>query len=151
MLFQNGQLKHGGLFWCKLWPTTMPILLPNRKTLLTFPGNPAKIHPLYPKPELLMCHLSGDPLKAKEFRQKLQGLSYSPGGLIMQANTKLTTKSGKCSAVNGTLIHFKWYKLSCRDFWLKVTEAVGANLRPFSFGGSVEPLRWSPQPWWNFI
>ena len=63
--------------------------------------------PPYPKLELLMCHLSGDPLKAKEFWRKLQGLSYSPGGLIMQANTKLTTKSGKCSAVKGTLIHFK--------------------------------------------
>ena len=24
---------------------------------------------------------------------------------------------------------------------------VGANLRPFSFGGSVGPLRWSAQPW----
>ena len=95
------------------WPVLMqmltdnPTLLPNRKTLLTVPGNPAKIHPLYPKLELLMCHLSGDPLKAKEFRRKFQGLSYSPGGLVLQANAKLTTKSGNCSAVNGTLIHFK--------------------------------------------
>ena len=95
------------ILWCKCWPTTMPIFLPNRKTMQTFPGNPAKIQPLYPKLELLMCHLSGDPLKAKEFGRKLQGLSYSPGGLIMQANTKLTTKSGKSSAVNRTLIHFK--------------------------------------------
>ena len=30
---------------------------------------------------------------------------------------------------------------------LEATGAVGANLRPFSFGGSVGPLRWSPQPW----
>ena len=80
---------------------------PKRKRLLTLPFNPSNIHPLYPKLELLMCHLSGDPLKAKEFRRKLQGLSYSPGGLVLQANTKFTTKSGNCSAVNGTLIHFK--------------------------------------------
>ena len=80
---------------------------PKQKRLLTLPFNPANIHPLYPKLELLMCHLSGDPLKAKEFRRKLQGLSYSPGGLVLQANTKFTTKSGNCSAVNGTLIHFK--------------------------------------------
>lgn len=33
----------------------------------------SKIHPLYPKLELL----SRDPLKAKEFRRKLQALSYS--------------------------------------------------------------------------
>ena len=26
---------------------------------------------------------------------------------------------------------------------LEATGAIGANLRPFSFGGSVEPLRWS--------
>ena len=25
--------------------------------------------------------------------------------------------------------------------------SVGANLRPFSFGGFVGPLRWSPHPW----
>ena len=30
---------------------------------------------------------------------------------------------------------------------LEAIGAVGANLRPFSFGGSVEPLRWSAQPW----
>ena len=78
----------GGIFVPK-WPTQTwwlvlmqmltnnPILLPSRKTLLTLPGNPAKIHPLYPKLELLMCHLSRDPLKAKEFRRKLQALSYS--------------------------------------------------------------------------
>ena len=29
---------------------------------------------------------------------------------------------------------------------LEATGAVRANLRPFSFGGSVGPLRWSPQP-----
>ena len=31
-------------------------------------------------------------------------------------------------------------------------EAIGtarANLQPFSLGGSVEPLRWSAQPWVN--
>ena len=30
---------------------------------------------------------------------------------------------------------------------LEAIGAVGASLRPFSFGGSVEPLRWSAQPW----
>ena len=30
---------------------------------------------------------------------------------------------------------------------LEAIGAVGVNLRPFSFGGSVEPLRWSAQPW----
>ena len=30
---------------------------------------------------------------------------------------------------------------------LEAIGAVGGNLRPFSFGGSVEPLRWSAQPY----
>ena len=30
---------------------------------------------------------------------------------------------------------------------LEVIGAVGANLWPFSFGGSVGPLPWSAQPW----
>ena len=29
--------------------------------------------------------------------------------------------------------------------------AVGANLRAFSFGGSVEPFPWSAQPWLIFL
>ena len=29
---------------------------------------------------------------------------------------------------------------------LEAIGAVGANLRPFSFGGSIGPLRWSAQP-----
>ena len=29
---------------------------------------------------------------------------------------------------------------------LEATGAVGANLQPFSFGGSVWPLRWSAEP-----
>lgn len=63
------------------WPFLMrmlidnPVLLPNIKKL----SSPEMIHPLYPKLELLMCHFSGDLLKTKEFRQKLQGSSCSPG------------------------------------------------------------------------
>ena len=67
----------------------------------------AVIHPLYPKLELLMCHLSGDLLKAKEFRQKLQGSSCSPGDQAPQASTKLTTRSRNHSVVDGTLIPFR--------------------------------------------
>ena len=43
-----------------------------KNTLLTLPGNLAKIQPLCPKLELLMCYLSRDPLKAKEFLPKLK-------------------------------------------------------------------------------
>ena len=57
-----------------------------------------------------------------------------------------------------------WFALGENASWSKITKgkhnyrvfprrnleaigAVGANLRPFSFGGSVGSLRWSPQPW----
>ena len=57
-----------------------------------------------------------------------------------------------------------WFALGAKESWSKITNgkknyrvlprwnleaigAVGANFRPFSFGGSVEPLRWSAQPW----
>ena len=95
------------------WPVLMrmlignPVLLPNRKKLLFLPSSPGMIHPLYPKLVLLMCHLSGDLLKAKEFRQKLQESSCSHGERAQQPNTKLTTRSGNHSAVDGTLIPFR--------------------------------------------
>ena len=34
---------------------------------------------------------------------------------------------------------------------LEAIGAIGANLRPFSYGGSIWPLRWSAQPWLTFI
>ena len=95
------------------WPVLMrmlidnPVLLPNRKKLLFLPSSPEMIHPLYPKLELLMCHLSGDLLKAKEFQQKLQRSSCSPGDQAPQPSTKLTTRKGNHSAVDGTLIPFR--------------------------------------------
>ena len=95
------------------WPVLMrmlvdnPVLLPKRKKLLFLPSSPEKIHPLYPKLELLMCHLSGDHLKAKEFRQKLPESLCSPGDRAPQPSTKLTTRSGNHSAVDGKLIPFR--------------------------------------------
>ena len=57
-----------------------------------------------------------------------------------------------------------WFALGAKASWSKITNgkdnyrvllrrnleaigAVGANLRQLSFSGSVEPLRWSAQPW----
>ena len=41
---------------------------------------------------------------------------------------------------SGTIVYYLYRRN------LEATGAVGANLWPFSFGGSVGPLRWSPQP-----
>ena len=47
-----------------------------------------------------------------------------------------------------------WFALRAKVSWNKITNGKpnyrllpGANLRPFSFGESVGPLRWSPQHW----
>ena len=86
---------------------------PNRKKLF-LPRGPEKIHPLYPKLQLLMCHLSGDLLKAKEFQQKLQESLYSPGDQAPPPTTTYykkyytdTTRSGNHSLVDRTFIPFR--------------------------------------------
>lgn len=56
-----------------------PVLLSKRKNLLFLPSSPEKILRLYPKLELLMCHLSGDLLKAKETQYK----TYYKVGIIL--------------------------------------------------------------------
>ena len=113
------QEKVQGIIMVPKWPTQTwwpvlvrmlvdnPVLLPKRKKLLFLPSSPEKIHPLYPKLELLMCHLSGDHLKAKEFRQKLPESLCSLGDRAPQPSTKLTTRSGNHSAVDGKLIPFR--------------------------------------------
>ena len=54
-----------------------------------------------------------------------------------------------CEITNGKAGKENYRVLPRRN--LEAIGAVGATLRPFSFGGSVMPLRWSAQPWWLYI
>lgn len=69
----------------KWWPylTNMLIncllMLPSTQTTLMLPPQPQKIHPLQKTLLLLMCHLSGDCSKVKEFQKKLPQSSYKHG------------------------------------------------------------------------
>ena len=51
--------------------TQIPVVLPNKENTLYMPSKPELIHPLYPKLTLLMCHISGDPMKIEGFQKEL--------------------------------------------------------------------------------
>jgi hypothetical protein len=83
-----------------------PIILPSTPTTLMLPSHPQKIHPLQKKLRLLMCHLSGDYLKVKEFQKKLHQSSYKHGHRGLKSNTDITYKSGNSTVVNEVSIPF---------------------------------------------
>ena len=56
-----------------------PIILPNTKITVHLPSNLGHIHPLYPQLHLLICLLSGDPSKTKEFQLQLPTLFVRGG------------------------------------------------------------------------
>lgn len=76
-----------------------PIILPKKRTTIFLPSNPQATHPLFPRLELLLCHLSGNPLKSRAFQQLVSTLWSSPGDRQPSNNTNLTSKSGNCTVV----------------------------------------------------
>ena len=92
------------------WPELMrmlvssPILLPKSKNTLYLPNSPETMHPLYPKLELILCHLSGDSLHAKDFRKKLRKSSEGHGAVGQLNSIELISKNGTDFRVEGTLI-----------------------------------------------
>ena len=59
------------------WPLVMrllvqePLVLPRKKHTLFLPQQPDLVHPLHQKLTLLICHLSGNHLKAEAFQTRL--------------------------------------------------------------------------------
>ena len=94
------------------WPELMrmlvssPILLPKTKNTLYLPNSPETVHPLYPKLELILCHLSGDSFHSKDFRKQLRKSSEGHGAVGQLNSIELIFKNGPYSAVEGTLIPF---------------------------------------------
>jgi hypothetical protein len=60
---------------------------------------------------LLMCHLSGDYLKVKEFQKKLLQSLYKHGDRGLENSTDTIYKSGNSTVVNEVSSHFS----KCRD------------------------------------
>ena len=95
------------------WPVLMrmiiqhPLMLPQTSKTLLLPTNPDLRHPLHQKLTLLMCLLSGDPSKIRDFRAKLCPSSWLPGDKAHKSNTPLTFASGNSSVVTNKLITFQ--------------------------------------------
>lgn len=94
------------------WPKLMqmliqpPVQLPVSKDTLLLPSNPQEHHPLHRKLCLILCHLSGDSSKVKDFQQQLPPSLNSPGGQVLESNTLVIFRNGHATALHGALIPF---------------------------------------------
>jgi hypothetical protein len=70
------------------------------------PSNPEAIHPLHPYLELIICHLSGNPLKNKAFQQVLPTLLSNLGDKGLPNNIDLTSRNGNFTVTRGKFIQF---------------------------------------------
>ena len=86
---------------------TEPLILPQTNQTLSLPTNPDLLHPLHQRLTLLMCHLSGNPLKIKDFQTKLCPSSCPRGETALKSNTRHTSVSGNTTIVSGKLITFQ--------------------------------------------
>lgn len=84
-----------------------PVLLQKSKHLLQLPNKPSQVHPLSHKLNLLVCHLSGNNCKIKDFHKMLQTSSYHPGGKEHRNNIGRTWISGQSTAIPEGLILFQ--------------------------------------------
>ena len=110
--------KATGIIVVPHWPTqswwpyltnmliNCPLMLPSTQTTLMLPSDPQKTHPLQQTLLLLMCHLSGDCLKVKEFQKKLPQSLYKHGDRGLKNSTDPTYKSGNSAVVNEVSIPF---------------------------------------------
>ena len=87
------------------WPCLMsmlidfPLLLPRKEDTLYLPAHPQLLHPLHKKLQLLVCHLSGNSLRAEAFRLGLHRSLCNLGKQVHKSSTRLTTSDGKSSVV----------------------------------------------------
>ena len=107
-----------GLLVVPFWPTQAwwpsltrmliqePLVIPSRKNTLLLPQDPNAVHPLYKQMSLLLCHLSGNIYKAKEFLHQLAMLSCNPGVQVLEYSKDPTSRNGLNTIVNGNLIQF---------------------------------------------
>ena len=82
-----------------------PVYVHRRKTLLQLPGK-SDVHKIWDKLDILICLLSGERLQTETFRKTLPTFCSHHGDQIQQNNMNVTYESGKCSVVEGKLIHF---------------------------------------------
>ena len=95
------------------WPYLMrmviqiPVVLPNKTNTICMLSKPDLIHPLYPKLTLLMCHISGDPLKIEGIWKEFYQSSYHRGEQVREDSMYLTSTNGIGTVVQGNWISFQ--------------------------------------------
>ena len=82
----------------------LPKTLPRGKRQLILPFNRDLVHPLWRKLQLLVCPLSGDSCKNKDFRRKLRTSFFSHGDRQPENNTTPICQNGKYIALEGAWI-----------------------------------------------
>ena len=107
-----------GLLVVPFWPTQAwwPVLtkmlikellvIPSRKNTPILPQDPKAAHPLFKQMLLLLCYLSRNTYKAKEFLLQLPMLSCSCGIPVQGCSTDPTLRNGLNTVVDGKLIQF---------------------------------------------
>ena len=107
-----------GLLVVPFWPTQAwwpvltkmlikePLVIPSRKNTLILPQDPKAVHPLSKQMLLLLCPLSGNTYKAKEFLHQLPTSSCNRGVPAQGCSTDPISRNGLHTAVNGKLIQF---------------------------------------------
>ena len=74
--------------------TDVPRTLPQRSDTLQMPARREMIHPLIKKMPLMVCRVSGDPLKHREFQNELQTSYCNRGGREHRNSMPHTSKGG---------------------------------------------------------
>ena len=95
-----------GFMIVPMWPTQswypkllhmlvdVPRVLPSQQTALQMPGMKQEVHPLAKKLVLIVCRLSGSPMRHRDFLKRQLLLSYSRGGKEPVSSTPHTSKDG---------------------------------------------------------
>ena len=109
--------KAEGIMIAPLWPTQVwftdlmsmvidaPVIIKPSKSLLKLPHTQT-VHPLWNQMTLIACRLSGDPMKARDFRNKLLPYSCHHGNQVLKNNTKRAFVDGNHTVVKGKLMRF---------------------------------------------
>ena len=110
--------KSEGLVLIPKWPTQggcgsamrmliqKPVVIPAHESTLYLPSDPKERHPLHQKMKLLMCHLSGNNSRSKDFLQQLPTSCKIPGEQVPGNSMKVLCQNEDYTVVQGKLIHF---------------------------------------------
>ena len=106
-----------GILLVPLWPTQVwftnvmamviqpPLLIKRSKNLLYLP-NQNTVHPLWKQMTLVVCRVSGNLMKVKEFQKKLPQYSWRLGDQVQESNIRLAFENGFRIVVKGKLMNF---------------------------------------------